>query len=61
MTWIDNVFFFYSFISLYMLTLLFFIYFPNRKHLFEYPRGKPEPVSIVMPCYNEADTIGQAI
>jgi len=44
-----------------MLSLLVIIYLSNRAKLFKYPRGKPEPVSVVMPCYNEAETIGQAI
>lgn len=44
-----------------MLSLLVIIYLSNRTRLFKYPRGKPEPVSVVMPCYNEAETIGQAI
>ena len=34
---------------------------PNRKRLFYYQKGKAEPVSIVMPCYNEANSIGNAI
>jgi len=37
------------------------VYFPHRKEMFYYPPGKPEPVSIVMPCYNEAESIGKAI
>jgi len=37
------------------------VYIPRRKEMFSYPKGKPEPVSIVMPCYNEADSIGKAI
>ena len=61
MNWVDLVFFFYIFVGLYMLSLFVFIYFPNRGNLFSYPRGKIEPVSIVMPCYNEAETIGGAI
>lgn len=61
MNFIDFVFFFYNFIALYMLTLMITVYFPHRKEMFYYPPGKPEPVSIVMPCYNEADSIGKAI
>lgn len=38
-----------------------FIYWPNRKKLYDYPKGKPEPVSIIMPCYNEGEHIGEAI
>ena len=61
MTLIDFIFFFYIFIGLYMLSLFVFIYFPNRKKIYDYPKGKPEPVSIVMPCYNESEHIGEAI
>jgi cellulose synthase/poly-beta-1,6-N-acetylglucosamine synthase-like glycosyltransferase len=58
---IDVIFFTYIFIGLYMMSLLIFIYIPNRKKLFDYPKGKPESVSIVMPCYNESSHIGKAI
>lgn len=61
MSFIDGVFFVYIFIGLYMLSLWFFIYFPNRKKIFDYPKGKIENVSIVMPCYNEGKFIGGAI
>ncbi len=60
-TWIDMVFFIYIFLGLYMLALFVFIYFPNRKKIFDYPLGKEEGVTIVMPCYNEAAEIGDAI
>lgn len=60
-SWVDAVFFFYMFVGLYMLSLFFFIYFPNRKNLFSYPKAKPEPISIVIPCYNEAENIGGTI
>lgn len=61
MTWVDVVFFFYTFVALYMLSLFIFIYFPNRNKMFDYPKGKAEPVSIIVPCYNEAETIGNVI
>lgn len=61
MTFVDIVFFFYTFVGLYMSSLLFFIYFHSRKTIFSYPKGKPEPVSIVVPCYNEAESIGETI
>ena len=44
-----------------MTSLLIFIWIPNRKKLFSYPRGKAAEVSIVMPCYNDSLTVGQAI
>jgi cellulose synthase/poly-beta-1,6-N-acetylglucosamine synthase-like glycosyltransferase len=49
------------FIGLYMLSLFFFIYFPNRKNIFYHPTGKAVPVSIIVPCYNESAHIGEAI
>ena len=61
MSVIDFIFFFYIFVALYMLSLFAFIYFPNMKKMFDYPKGKPAPVSIVMPCYNEGEHVGKAI
>ena len=58
---IEFAFFFYMFVGLYILSLLLLIYFPNKARLFSYPKGKPEPVSIIIPCYNEASSIGLAI
>jgi len=58
---ISIVFYSYIFISLYMLILFVLIYVNSRKELFYYPKGKPEGVSIIMPCYNESETIGEAI
>jgi len=61
LSFIEFVFFFYIFIGLYMLTLLIAIYLPNRKRIFEYPKGKPEPVSMIVPCYNAEKVIGGTI
>lgn len=61
MNLVDFIFFFYTFVGLYMLSLMIIVYLPHRKEMFAYPKGKPEPVSIVMPCYNEANSIGKAI
>lgn len=58
---IEFIFFTYLFVALYMTSLLIFLWFPNRKKLFEHPQGSPVPVSIVMPCYNESATIAEAI
>jgi cellulose synthase/poly-beta-1,6-N-acetylglucosamine synthase-like glycosyltransferase len=49
------------FIGLYMSTLLIMIYLQNRDKLNYYPEGKLEPVSIVVPCYNEGEKIGKTI
>jgi cellulose synthase/poly-beta-1,6-N-acetylglucosamine synthase-like glycosyltransferase len=61
MSFVDVVFFTYIFISLYMLFLFVLIYFPSRDRIFSYPKGKPEPVSIIMPCYNEEEHIAEAL
>lgn len=61
MNFIEFFFFLYIFLALYMTSLFTIVYLKNRKELFHYPKGKPEPVSIVMPCYNESKSIGKAI
>ncbi len=61
MNFIEFVFYTYLFVALYMTSLLIFLWYPNRKKIFEYPHGKPVPVSIIMPCYNESKTIAEAI
>lgn len=58
---VEIVFYVYLFVALYMTSLLIFIWWPNRKRLFEHPHSSVVPVSIVMPCYNESATIGRAI
>ena len=59
---VDSVFLVYMFVALYMLGLLLLIYLPNRKRMYDHPKlQKVEGVSVVMPCYNEADEIGSAI
>lgn len=44
-----------------MLALMVMVYFPNRKKMFFYENGKPEPVSVVIPCFNDAKSIGGTI
>jgi len=61
MNFIDFVFFFYMFAGMYMMSLFLFLYLCGRNNLFDYPKAKIEPVSIVVPCYNEAAEIGEAI
>ena len=61
MNLVDIIFFFYIFVGLYMLSLFIFIYIPNRRNMFYYPKGKPEPVSIIVPCYNDSAHIGKTI
>jgi len=61
MNFIEIVFFIYTFLALYMLSLFTLIYIQNKNKIFSYPKSKVEPVSIIMPCYNESDSIGKAI
>ncbi|MBU0977806.1 MAG: glycosyltransferase family 2 protein, partial [Nanoarchaeota archaeon] len=61
LTTIDVIFFIYMFLGLYMSVLLIMIYIPNRKKMFSHPPSRPEPVSIIVPCYNEGETIGRTI
>jgi cellulose synthase/poly-beta-1,6-N-acetylglucosamine synthase-like glycosyltransferase len=61
MNFIEFVFYVYIFVTLYMTSLLIFLWYPNKKKLYEHPSGKPIPVSIVMPCYNESKTLVEAI
>ncbi len=58
---VETVFYVYLFISLYMTSLLIFLWIPNRKKLFDHPRGKPQPVSVIIPCYNAENSIAGAI
>src|SRR3989344_9290959 len=61
MNFIDGAFFFYMFVGLYMSGLFLFLYLPNRNKLYSYPKGKPESVSIIVPCYNSEKNIGVTI
>jgi cellulose synthase/poly-beta-1,6-N-acetylglucosamine synthase-like glycosyltransferase len=61
LSFIDFVFFFYMFVGLYMTLLMIIIYIRGRDKMFSYPASKPEPVSIVVPCYNEGENIGRTI
>ncbi|MEM4271634.1 MAG: glycosyltransferase [Candidatus Pacearchaeota archaeon] len=44
-----------------MTSLLLFVYLKNRNKMHEYPKGVPEPVSIIVPCYNDEKGIGKTI
>ncbi|MCH7850524.1 MAG: glycosyltransferase family 2 protein [Nanoarchaeota archaeon] len=53
---------FYSFIAFYFLFLYILVYSQNRKDLYEYIKpNKNYSLSIVVPCFNEADSIGKNI
>lgn len=58
---VDGVFFFYTFIGLYMTSLLLFIYWPRRHEAFHCPKARIEPVSVIVPCYNAEHNIGKTI
>ena len=58
---IDGIVLAYMFIGLYMSALMLLLYVPNRKELFAYPKSKSEPVSVIIPCYNEGKTISKTI
>lgn len=52
----------YMFVSIYFLSLFLFLYFNNRKHLFEYPEAKRKySVSVLVPAWNEEKTIKDTI
>lgn len=61
MNFIDGIFFFYIFVGLYMTSLMLFIYLNNRGRMFDYPKGKLEHVSIIIPCFNAEKSIGNTI
>lgn len=58
---IEFIYYLYVFLALYMLSLFIMLYLQSRKEMFSFVEGIPEPVSIVMPCYNEGEHIGEAI
>ena len=59
---LTGTYLFYSFSSIYFLTLFLLIYLQNRKQMFEIQKPKKDSsLSIVIPCYNEGDSIGETI
>lgn len=52
----------YMFAGLYLTCLFLILYVKNRKDFFNYPKPKKEyGLSIVVPCYNEEESIGETI
>lgn len=52
----------YMFVSIYFLSLFLFLYFNNRKRLFEYPEAKRKySISVLVPAWNEEKTIRDTI
>ncbi len=52
----------YMFVSIYFLSLFLFLYFSNKKRLFEYPEAKKRySISVLVPAWNEEKTIKDTI
>jgi len=59
LTWIYLI---YIFIGLYFFALVLLTYFPNRKNIFDVPKtNKIYSLSIIVPCYNEEDSIEKTV
>lgn len=59
---LTGIYLFYSFLAFYYLFLFILIFIQNRKTFFEFPKYKKAlSLSIVIPCYNEGETIGKTI
>lgn len=62
MNFIDFIFFFYTFIAIYMLSLMIMVYFTNRKDMFSYNESvNLKSISVIIPCYNEGKNIEKVI
>lgn len=59
---LTGVFFVYALIAFYFSFLFLLIYLQNRKEFFSSPKMTiSRSLSIIIPCYNEEETIGEAI
>ena len=62
MDFLTIVFLVYSFIAFYFLILFLLIYFQNRREFFDVPpMTKAYTLSLVIPCYNEQNTIEKTV
>lgn len=62
MEFLTYVYLFYIFVALYFLFLFVLIYFQNKKEIYEEIEPEREySLSIVVPCYNEEESIGKTI
>lgn len=62
MEFLTIVFLVYSFVAFYFLFLFVLIYLQNKKRLYWVPKPEKDyTLSIVIPCYNEEESIGKTI
>lgn len=62
MEFLTAIYFFYTFLAFYFLFLFALIYVQNRKEMYESPEiTKEYSLSIIVPCYNAQDQIGETI
>jgi len=62
MEFLTYLYLFYTFVAFYFLFIYILVYFQNRKQIYEVVKpNKIYSLSIVVPCYNEAGTIGKNI
>lgn len=62
MDFLTTVYLIFTFLALYSILIYYLTYFQNRKQMFEAPHPqKIYDLSIVIPCYNEQDSIGKTI
>lgn len=62
MDWITILYFFYTFIAFYFLSVYILVYLQNKNQIYEViPPKRNYSLSIVVPCYNEAKSIGKNI
>lgn len=62
MDFLTFVYLFYTFVALYFLFLFSLIYLQNRREMFSHPKiTKNYDLSVVVPCYNEEESIGGTI
>jgi poly-beta-1,6 N-acetyl-D-glucosamine synthase len=62
MNWLSVIYLIYMFIAIYFFSLFLFIYLINRNKFFVCPKAKKQySMSVVVPCYNKGEHIGETI
>lgn len=62
MDFLSVVYLAYVFVAFYFLSIYILLYFQNKRRLYDFVKPEREySLSIVVPCYNEADSIGKNI